>query len=176
MKTDPIHALRLLDKILANNIEVLTQEEANFLLEHKEICSRKLLPILALEITQIKEKELWSPSKLYGSLKLLAAFKEKKAFDWVIQLHEFPEDLESEEVFFINGGMLEVQPFIITVLSDTVMRAHEIDEAAALEAKLAAEKKLSDKNAELDFGAATIELAEAVAQLRAAEQLRKRHK
>ena len=101
MKTDPIHALRLLDKILANNIEVLTQEEANFLLEHKEICSRKLLPILALEITQIKEKELWSPSKLYGSLKLLAAFKEKKAFDWVIQLHEFPEDLESEEVFFI---------------------------------------------------------------------------
>ncbi|HVY53509.1 MAG TPA: F0F1 ATP synthase subunit epsilon [Gammaproteobacteria bacterium] len=83
---------------------------------------------------------------------------------------------KSEEVFFINGGMLEVQPFAITVLSDTVIRARDIDEAAALEAKAAAERKLAEKGSEIDFAAATSELAEAIAQIRAIQQIRKRTK
>jgi F-type H+-transporting ATPase subunit epsilon len=83
---------------------------------------------------------------------------------------------KSEEVFFINGGMLEVQPFIVTVLSDTVIRARDIDEAAALEAKASAERKLAEKGAEIDFAAAAAELAEAIAQIRAIQQIRKRTK
>lgn len=83
---------------------------------------------------------------------------------------------KSEEVFFINGGMLEVQPFIITVLADTVLRAADIDEASALEAKLEAEKQLSQKSKEIDFGVAAGQLAEAIAQLRAVQQLRKKKK
>lgn len=83
---------------------------------------------------------------------------------------------KSEEVFFINGGMLEVQPFIVTVLSDTVIRAHDIDEAAALEAKVSAERKLAEKSTEIDFAAAAAELAEAIAQIRAIQHIRKRTK
>lgn len=83
---------------------------------------------------------------------------------------------KSEEVFFINGGMLEVQPFIVTVLSDTVIRAHDLDEAAVMEAKANAERKLAEKNAEIDFAAATSELAEAIAQIRAIQHIRKRVK
>jgi F-type H+-transporting ATPase subunit epsilon len=83
---------------------------------------------------------------------------------------------KSEEVFFINGGMLEVQPFIITVLSDTVLRARDIDESAALEAKARAERKLSEKGEEIDFASAASELAEAIAQIRAVQKIRKRAK
>lgn len=83
---------------------------------------------------------------------------------------------QSEEIFFVNGGMLEVQPFIITVLSDTVIRARDIDEAAAEEAKKRAERKLAEKSSEVDFASATAELAAAIAQIRAVQQLRKRSK
>jgi F-type H+-transporting ATPase subunit epsilon len=83
---------------------------------------------------------------------------------------------KSEEVFFINGGMLEVQPFIITVLADTAIRARDLDEQAAIEAKALAEKKLSEKGAETDFAAAAGELAAAIAQIRAIQQIRKRSK
>lgn len=83
---------------------------------------------------------------------------------------------KGEEIFFINGGMLEVQPFAITVLSDTVIRAKDIDEAAALEAKARAERKITEKSSEVDFAAATTELAAAIAQIRAIQQLRKRLK
>lgn len=83
---------------------------------------------------------------------------------------------KTEEVFFINGGMLEVQPFIVTVLADTAIRARDIDEQAALEVKAAAERKLSEKSAEIDFAAAAGELAEAIAQIRAVQQIRKRSK
>src|SRR5690349_18284798 len=72
---------------------------------------------------------------------------------------------KSEEVFFINGGMLEVQPFIITVLADTAIRARDLDEQAALEAKAQAERKLADKGAEIDFASAAGELAAAIAQI-----------
>lgn len=83
---------------------------------------------------------------------------------------------KSEEVFFINGGMLEVQPFVVTVIADTAIRARDIDEKAAIEAKALAERKLSDKSAEIDFAAAAGELAEASALIRAIQELRKRTK
>ncbi|NJO17761.1 MAG: F0F1 ATP synthase subunit epsilon [Thioploca sp.] len=78
-----------------------------------------------------------------------------------------------EESFYISGGMLEVQPHKVTVLSDTALRAHDIDEAAALEAKQRAEKMLFDKKADFEYAKAQAELAEAMLQLRAIEKLRK---
>ena len=78
-----------------------------------------------------------------------------------------------EESFYISGGMLEVQPYKVTVLSDTALRAHDIDEAAALEAKQRAEKMLSDKKVDFEYAKAQAELAEAMLQLRAIEKLRK---
>jgi len=80
---------------------------------------------------------------------------------------------KQEESFYISGGMLEVQPHKVTVLSDTALRAHDIDEAAALEAKQRAEKLLSDKQAAFDYARAQAELAEAMLQLRAIEKFRK---
>lgn len=78
-----------------------------------------------------------------------------------------------EEFFYITGGILEVQPHKVTVLSDTALRAHDLDEAAATEAKQRAEKTLSDKRAEFEYAKALAELAEAMLQLRAIEKLRK---
>jgi F-type H+-transporting ATPase subunit epsilon len=80
----------------------------------------------------------------------------------------------AEEIFYISGGMLEVQPNIVTVLADTVIRAHDIDEQAALEAKERAEKALAKHDAEFDYSKALTELAEAAAQLQAIRQLRKK--
>ncbi|MCK5717579.1 MAG: F0F1 ATP synthase subunit epsilon [Thiomargarita sp.] len=77
------------------------------------------------------------------------------------------------ESFYISGGMLEVQPHKVTVLSDTALRAHDIDEAAAQEAKQRAEKILSDKQANFEYAKAQAELAEAMLQLRAIDKLRK---
>ena len=81
-----------------------------------------------------------------------------------------------EEVFYISSGMVEVQPFIVTILADTAMRAEDIDMAAALKAKETAEKKLGDKASEIDFAEATAKLAEAIAQIRAIQNLKKRKK
>jgi F-type H+-transporting ATPase subunit epsilon len=79
-----------------------------------------------------------------------------------------------EEAFYVSGGMLEVQPKVVTVLSDTALRADDIDEEAALAAKQAAEEAIQDRSAEMDFARAQIELAEAVAQLQAIRRLRDR--
>jgi F-type H+-transporting ATPase subunit epsilon len=81
-----------------------------------------------------------------------------------------------EEVFYISGGMLEVQPFVVTILADSAMRAEDIDQAAAQKAKETAEKRLGDKISEIDFAEATAQLAEALAQLRAIQRIRKRAK
>ncbi len=81
-----------------------------------------------------------------------------------------------EEVFYVSSGMLEVQPYIVTVLADTVLRAGDIDEAAAIEAKERAEKMLADRAAEVDLAKATAELAEAIAQIRAIRRLKKHGK
>jgi len=78
-----------------------------------------------------------------------------------------------EEIFYVNSGMLEVQPFIVTVLADTVVRAKDIDEAAALRAKEHAEKALHDRSSEIDLARATTELAEAIAQINAVNRIKK---
>lgn len=83
---------------------------------------------------------------------------------------------DEEEVFYISGGMLEVQPYIVSVLADTAMRATDIDEAAALAAKEQAEKILSGKISAIDVARATAELAEITAQLQAIRRLKKRAK
>ncbi len=82
-------------------------------------------------------------------------------------------DSESQS-FYVSGGLLEVQPHIVTVLVDTAIRAKDIDEAAALEAKARAEEALSDKSGKIDYAKAQAELAEAIMQLRTLERLRKR--
>jgi len=81
-----------------------------------------------------------------------------------------------EEVFYISGGMLEVQPYIVSILADTAMRADDIDEASAVQAKEQAQKALAGKISAIDFARATAELAEAAAQIRALQHLRKRIK
>ena len=78
----------------------------------------------------------------------------------------------SEQSFFVSGGMLEVQPHVVTVLADTAIRAHDLDEAAAVEAKERAERLLADKHADIDYAKAQAELAQSIAQLRAIQKLR----
>ncbi len=79
-----------------------------------------------------------------------------------------------EQSFFVSGGILEVQPHIVTVLSDTALRATDIDESAALEAKTRAEQAMQDKSSEMDYAKAKSELLEAVAQIDAIKKLRKK--
>jgi F-type H+-transporting ATPase subunit epsilon len=78
----------------------------------------------------------------------------------------------SEQSFFVSGGMLEVQPHVVTVLADTAIRAHDLDEAAAAQAKDRAERMLADKHADIDYAKAQAELAQSIAQLRAIQKLR----
>ena len=79
-----------------------------------------------------------------------------------------------EEFFFISGGILEVQPHLVTVLSDTAIRADDLDEAAALEAQKRAEAALTDQKSELDVAKAQAELASAAAQIAAIKKIRKK--
>jgi len=78
------------------------------------------------------------------------------------------------EVFYISGGFLEVQPNMVKVLADTVQRAADLDEASAQQAVKAAEKALNEKGADFDYGSAAARLAEAAAQLRTVQQIRKK--
>ncbi|QLF93526.1 F0F1 ATP synthase subunit epsilon [Pseudomonas sp. ABC1] len=80
-----------------------------------------------------------------------------------------------EEIFYISGGFIEVQPNMVKVLADTATRAKDLDEAAAQAAVKAAEKALNEKGAEFDYGSAAARLAEAAAQLRTIEHLRKKY-
>ena len=83
-------------------------------------------------------------------------------------------DKDEEDVIYVSSGMLEVQPGVITILSDTAIRGADLDEARALEAKRQAEETMKDRSAALDYARAQAELAEAVAQLATIEKLRKR--
>lgn len=76
--------------------------------------------------------------------------------------------------FYISGGILEVQPHLVTILADTAIRAKDIDEAAALEAKAKAEEAIANKTSQVDFEAAQTQLLQAVMQLRTLDRLRKR--
>lgn len=78
-----------------------------------------------------------------------------------------------EEQFYVSGGMLEVQPHVVTVLADTAMRASDVDEAAALAAKEDAQRALDDSDAKMDLAEAQAKMAEAMAQLRSIERMRK---
>src|SRR5665213_2895493 len=78
-----------------------------------------------------------------------------------------------EEYVFVAGGILEVQPHLVTVLADTAIRGHDLDEAKATEAKRLAEEALSNKEGLLDLAKAQAELAAAIAQLAAIQRLRK---
>ncbi len=79
-----------------------------------------------------------------------------------------------EDIYYISGGYLEVQPHSVTVLADTALRAEDMDEAAALQAKEDAEKNITNKGAEFDYSSAAIQLAEASAQLRTLQAIRKK--
>ncbi|MGJ0492885.1 MULTISPECIES: F0F1 ATP synthase subunit epsilon [Methylobacter] len=76
--------------------------------------------------------------------------------------------------FYVSGGILEVQPHVVTILADTAIRAKDIDEAAALEAKHRAEEALADKSSKIDYATAQAQLLEAMMQLRTLDRLRKR--
>ncbi len=79
-----------------------------------------------------------------------------------------------EEFYFVSGGMLEVQPHVVTVLADTALRARDLDEAKAMEAKAKAEQALEDRQSDVDYATAEAELAEAIAQLQTIQRLRKK--
>lgn len=79
-----------------------------------------------------------------------------------------------DEILYISGGILEVQPQLVSILADTAIRAADLDELAALEAKEHAERLLSDKQADIDYAKATAELAQAVAQLQVISKLKKK--
>jgi F-type H+-transporting ATPase subunit epsilon len=79
---------------------------------------------------------------------------------------------DNEQRFYVSGGILEVQPHVVTVLSDTAIRAKDLDESIALEAKRQAEEAMQDQKTDMDFARAQAELAEAVAQLNMIRKLR----
>lgn len=79
-----------------------------------------------------------------------------------------------EQFFFVSGGIIEVQPHVVTVMADTAMRGEDLDQAAAEAAKADAERAIADRSGEMDIAQAQARLAEAVAQLQAMEQLRKK--
>jgi len=84
-------------------------------------------------------------------------------------------DIEGNDAqFYVSGGMLEVQPHVTTILADTAVRANDIDEAAAIASKEAAEIAMADQNSEIEYSTAAAELAEAVAQLRTLHAIRKK--
>lgn len=82
--------------------------------------------------------------------------------------------LKDEESIYVSGGMLEVQPDVVTILADTAVRSKDLDEAKALEAKKAAEEAIKNKTSELDYARAQAELNEAVARLAAIDRLKKK--
>jgi len=81
---------------------------------------------------------------------------------------------EDEQVYYVSGGFLEVQPQAVSILADTAVRADDLDEAAALEAQKQAEQAVANQSGEMDYSRATAELAAAAAQLRTLQQVKKK--
>ena len=81
---------------------------------------------------------------------------------------------DDEDIFYISGGFLEVQPEQVTILADTAIRADDLDEAKALEAQKQAEQAVANQTSEVDYASAVADLAAAVAQLRTIQQVRKK--
>ena len=82
-------------------------------------------------------------------------------------------DQSDDEVIYVSGGMLEVQPGLVTILADTAIRGKDLDEVRSLAAKQAAEESMKNRVSDIDYAQAEAELAEAIAQLRAIQQIRK---
>ncbi len=82
------------------------------------------------------------------------------------------QDSGDEQFFYVSGGLLEVQGHLVTVLSDTAVRANDLDEAAALEAQRRAEQALADRTGDMELAKAKAELIQVAAQLRAIQKLR----
>jgi F-type H+-transporting ATPase subunit epsilon len=80
----------------------------------------------------------------------------------------------NEEVYYVSGGFLEVQPGVVSILADTAIRAHDVDEAAAEEARKEAEHALANQSGDFDYGRASSQLAEAAAQLATLRKMRNR--
>ena len=81
-----------------------------------------------------------------------------------------------EEIYFLSGGYIEVQPHTVSILADTALRADDLDEASALEAKKQAEHEMHNQSGEFDYTRAASQLAEAAAQLRTIEEIRRKAK
>jgi F-type H+-transporting ATPase subunit epsilon len=81
-----------------------------------------------------------------------------------------------EDFFYVSGGMLEVQPHTVTVLADTALRARDMDEAAAIQAKERAEQAMRDRTGEMEWAEAQAELAQAIAQLQMIQRMREKTK
>ena len=84
-------------------------------------------------------------------------------------------DKNEEHLIYISGGILEVQPGVVTVLADTAIRGHDLDEAQANAAKKAAEDAMKNRASDVDYAKAQAELAEAIAQIQAIQKLRQKH-
>ena len=84
-------------------------------------------------------------------------------------------DKNEEQLIYISGGILEVQPGVVTVLADTAIRGHDLDEAQANAAKKAAEEAMKNRSSDVDYEKAQAELAEAIAQIQAIQKLRQKH-
>ena len=84
-------------------------------------------------------------------------------------------DKNEEQLIYISGGILEVQPGVVTVLADTAIRGHDLDEAQANAAKKAAEEAMKNRSSDIDYAKAQAELAEAIAQIQAIQKLRQKH-
>ena len=82
--------------------------------------------------------------------------------------------LLEEELIYVSGGMLEVQPDVVTILADTAVRGANLDEAKAIEAKKRAEEAIKNRSSTIEYARAQAELAESIAQLAAIQKLRKR--
>ena len=82
--------------------------------------------------------------------------------------------LQEEELIYVSGGMLEIQPDVVTILADTAFRGANLDEAKAIEAKKRAEEAMKDRSSSIDYARAQAELAESIAQLAAIQKFRKR--
>ena len=81
---------------------------------------------------------------------------------------------DEESSFYVSGGLIEIQPTVVTVLSDTAMRAEDLDEEAASQAKLKAEEDLKNETSSMNYAKARAELAETVAQIKTIQRLRKK--
>ncbi|EED31976.1 ATP synthase F1, epsilon subunit [gamma proteobacterium NOR5-3] len=79
-----------------------------------------------------------------------------------------------EQVYYVSGGFLEVQPGVVSILADTAIRAHDVDEAAAEDARREAEQALANQTGDFDYGRASSQLAEAAAQLATLRKMRNR--